>query len=221
MKAKYLIFIAIAATALSCTKLDEKVYDKIPGNLYPETAEQIASLSVVTYQKLQPFADDGGWWFLAQEISSDELAGPTRGADWYDGGKWLNMHRHTWTNDDEGVNRMWSSMWTGITTCNQILDLMNTLPQNPALIAKKCEVETIRSFYYYLLIDNYGDAPYLTSAAKAPAMPFKARRAAIYDSLVKTVTNALPSLKSVDRKYMINKYSAFALLAKLYLKAEV
>jgi len=119
MNTKYLILTAIAVTTLSCTKLDEKVYDKIPGTLYPETPEQVASLSVVDYQKLQDMADDNGWWFLAQEISSDELCGPTRGADWYDGGKWLNMHRHTWTNDDEGVNRMWSLFWTGITTCNQ------------------------------------------------------------------------------------------------------
>jgi len=221
MKTKYLIFIAIIATTLSCTKLDEKVYDKIPGNLYPETPEQVASLSVVTYLQLQPMADDNGWWFLAQEISSDELAGPTRGADWYDGGKWLNMHRHTWTNDDEGVNRMWSAFWTGITTCNQTLDLMNSLPQNAALIAKKSEVEVIRSFYYYLLIDNYGNAPYLTSAAHAPALPYKVSKSVIWDSLVSTIQRDLPALKAVDRKYMMTKYSAYALLAKLYLNAKV
>ena len=221
MKTKYLTLIAIAAFTFSCTKLDEKVYDSIPGSMYPETPAQIASLSVVTYQKLQDLADDNGWWFLTQEISSDELCAPTRGADWYDGGKWLNLHRHTWTNDDESVNKMWSFYWTGITTCNQILDLMEKIPQNPTLTAKKKEVQVIRSFYYYLLIDTYGDAPYLTSAEKAPAMPYKIKRAAIYDSLVATITRALPSLKAIDRKYMMTRYSAYALLAKLYLNAEV
>jgi len=211
----------IAVATLSCTKLDEKVYDSIPGSLYPETPAQVASLSVVTYQKLQDMADDNGWWFLAQEISSDELCAPTRGADWYDGGKWVNMHKHTWTNDDEGVNRMWSLFWTGITTCNQTLDLMNSLPQNAALIAKKREVETMRAFYYYLLIDNYGDAPYLVSALNAPAFPYKVKKAVIWDSLVATVKNSLPSLKSADRKYMMTKYSAYALLAKLYMNAEI
>jgi len=220
MKAKYLILIAVATT-LSCTKLNEKVYDKIPGDQYPETPEQVASLSVTDYVQLQPLADDAGWWFLAQEISSDELCGPTRGADWYDGGKWLNMHRHTWSNNDEGVNRMWSAFWTGITTCNQTLDLMDKIPQNDALTAKKKEVQVIRSFYYYLLLDNYGDAPYLTSAEHAPAFPFKIKRAAIYDSLVATINRALPSLKTLDRKYMMTKFSAYALLAKLYLNAEV
>ena len=221
MKNRYIFLFAIAISALSCTKLDEVVYDKIPGNLYPENSNQIANLSVEAYTKLRPFADDEGWWFLAQEISSDELAGPTRGSDWYDGGKWVNMHRHTWSNDDEGVNRMWSCFWTGITTCNQVLDMMNTLPQNPALTAKKREVEVLRAFYYYVLIDNYGDAPYLTSALNAPEMPFKIKRAAIFDSLVTTVKNALPSLKDADLKYMATRNMAYALLTKLYLNAEV
>ena len=221
MKKRYISFFVLAVVFFSCTKLDEHVYDKIPGDLYPENANQVANLSVEAYTKLKPFADDEGWWFLAQEISSDELAGPTRGADWYDGGKWINMYQHTWSNDIEGVNRMWSSMWTGITTCNQVLDMMEELPQNPALIAKKKEVQVLRSFYYYLLIDNYGDVPYLTSAKNAPDKPFRIKRAALWDSLVTTVRSAVPYLKAADNKYMATKYMGYALLAKLYLNAEI
>lgn len=221
MKTKYFLLFALFIALVSCSKLDEPVYDKIPSNIYPESADQIANLSVDCYTKLKPFADDGGWWFLAQEISSDELCGPTRGADWDDGGKWRNMYKHTWSNDDEGVNRMWDTFWTGILTCNQTTDLMRSLPQNAALDAKMKEVDVLRSFYYYLVIDNYGDAPYLTSANNAPASPYKIKRAAIFDSLVSTIKRALPSLKAIDKKYMATKYMAYALLAKLYLNAGV
>lgn len=216
-----LLFFIFVIFAASCNNLDEVVYDKIPNQNYPENANQVANLSVEAYTKLKPFIDDEGWWFLAQELSSDELCAPTRGSDWYDGGKWLNMYRHAWSNDDEGVNRMWSAFWTGITTCNQILDMMNELPKNAPLLAKMKELEVLRSFYYYLLIDNYGDVPYLTSAKNAPDLPFKVKRDAVYDSLVNTVTSALPYLKKVNNKYMITKYTAFALLAKLYINAEV
>jgi len=221
MKTRYFFLFALAIALFSCTKLDEKVYDKIPGNLYPENENQVANLSVEAYTKLRPFADDEGWWFLAQEISSDEICGPTRGADWYDGGKWVNMYQHTWSNDDEGVNRMWSAFWTGITTCNQVIDMMHELPQNDAIRAKMKEVEVLRSFYYYLLIDNYGDTPYLTSAKNAPPLPYKVKRAVVFDSLVATIKSALPSLKATDNKFMATKYMAFALLTKLYLNAQV
>jgi hypothetical protein len=203
----------------SCTKLEEDLYDKIPGSLYPENQDQIANLSVKSYARLQPFADDNGWWFLAQEISSDELCGPTRGSDWYDGGKWVNMYRHTWTNEDEGVNRMWGVFWEGITTCNGTIDMLRDLPQNESVKAKVKELEVLRSFYYYLLIDNYGSAPYITTAKNVAAKPLKIPRAAIFDSIVNTVQNNIPYLKPINNKYMITRYTGFALLAKLYLNA--
>lgn len=218
---KVILFALIVMTGFACTKLDEELYDKIPGELYPENENQIANLSVDAYAKLRPLCDDEGWWFLAQEISGDGLCGPTRDADWYDGGKWLNVHRHAWSNDDESVNRMWDVFWQGITTCNQILDMMRELPESDEIRAKMGEVEVMRSFYYYLLMDNYGDAPYLTTAIGVPDQPFKIKREAIYDSLVATVENAVPMMKAIDKKYLATRYMGFALLAKLYINAEV
>ena len=208
--------------APGCTKLDEKMYDKIPGDMYPENEAQVANLSVDAYKRMQNLADDQGWWYLAQEISSDELAAPTRGTDWFDGGKWTDMYQHTWTNENEGVNRMWSTFWAGITSCNQIIDMLKALAQNESIKAKIGEVEVMRSFYYYLLIDNYGDAPYLTTAIlPADFLPTKIKRAAIYDSIVNVVESNLKYLKPIDNKYMATRYMGFAMLAKLYLNAEV
>lgn len=205
----------------ACTNLDEELYDKIPGDKYPENDNQIANLTVNAYKQFQPLVDDEGWWFLAQELSSDEFCGPTRASDWYDGGKWVDIYTHEWTNDTEGVNRMWDKFWSGITICNQTLDMMNQMASNEALNARKQEVKVLRAFFYYLLIDNYGNAPYLTSAANAPEKPYNTARAVIFDSLTTTLTNAVPYLKDVDNKYLATKYLAFSLLAKLYLNAEV
>jgi len=218
---KSIIFTLIIFIGFGCTKLDEELYDKIPGDLYPENENQIANLSVDSYAKLRPLADDEGWWFLAQEVSSDEFCGPTRDADWDDGGKWRNVHRHEWTNDDESVNRMWDVFWQGITTCNQTLDMMAELPQSDEILAKMDEVMVMRSFYYYLLIDNYGDAPYLTSALNAPPQPYKIKREDIFHNIKNTVRNALANLKPIDNKYLATRYMGFALLAKLYINAEV
>jgi hypothetical protein len=171
---------------------------------------------------MQNLADDQGWWFLAQELTSDELAAPTRGSDWFDGGKWLDMHTHSWTNENEGVNRMWGTFWEGITSSNQILDMLRALEQNESIKAKIAEVEVMRSFYYYLLMDNYGDAPYLTTAIQPDDfLPVKIARAAIYDSIVTTLEANLHYLKPIDNKYLATRYMGFSLLAKLYLNAEV
>jgi len=221
MKKILILTIILGIFGAGCTKLDETIYDKIPNELYPENENQIASLPAGAYSKFKPLIDDEGWWFLAQEISGDGLAAPTRDADWLDGGKWVNVHKHSWTNDDESVNRMWDKFWSGIIACNEILDIMRTLPLSDDVLAKLSEVEVVRSFYYYILMDNYGDAPYLVTQKNPVAMPYKIKRESIYDSLINTVTRALPSLKPIDRKYMATRYMGFALLAKLYLNAEV
>lgn len=217
-----LILAIVGTTFYSCTKLDEIYYDKIPGHLYPENDAQIANLSVDAYKRLQILIDDNGWWFLAQEMTSDEFCCPVRGSDWFDGGKWLYLHTHQWTNDIDAVNTMWSAFWEGITSCNQIIDMLNTLEDSEAIHRKKAEVEVVRSFYYYLLLDNYGDAPYLTTAnLPSDFLPTKISRKAIFDSVTTTVANNIKYLKDIDNKYMATRYMAYALLAKLYLNAEV
>ncbi len=220
---KRLIYIPLlfALALSSCTNLDEKLYDQIPEDKYPENDGQLSAISVDAYARLRPLIDDEGWWFLAQEVSSDEFCAPTRDTDWDDGGKWRRIHQHTWTDEDEAVRNMWNSLYAGVTRCNQIIEQLQTLPESEAISGKIKEVEVMRAFYYYLLIDNYGDVPYLKSASNAPEQPFKTKRATIYADLVQTIENNISALKDVDAKYMATQRMANALLAKLYLNAEV
>ena len=53
---KRILLFSIAAIVLlnSCTDLDEVLYGKIPGDKYPENANQVANLSVEGYSKLKP-----------------------------------------------------------------------------------------------------------------------------------------------------------------------
>lgn len=221
MKSINIIPILISFLVIGCTDVDEELYDRLPEDVYPESEAQIASMTVDAYAQMQDLADDAGWWFWAQEATSDELVFPTRDADWDDGGKWRVMYQHTWTNDVEGVNRMWDRLFAGVTRSNQILDMLRQLPQSEAIDNKMKEVEVMRSFYYYLLLDNYGDVPYLTTAIGVPEQPFKNSRAAVFDSITTLIENNYPALKAINNKYLATRYMAFALLAKLYINAEV
>lgn len=222
MKKIFYITSIAALFLIGCTDLEEIVYDKVPGDIYPENAEQLANLTVDAYTKLKPLCDDQGWWLLAQEVTSDELVFPTRKTDWDDGGKWRNMFTHSWTNDIEGVNSQWGKYWDGITRCNQTLDILATLTITPEVASSIAEMKTLRSFYYYLVLDNYGDTPYLTTAKQAPDfLPSKISRAAAYDSIVTCLEQNYPLLVAADKKNAVTRYTAFALLAKLKLNENV
>lgn len=203
----------------SCTKLDEELYSEIPADKFPENAAQAAALTVPPYAPLTQLLDNGGWWF-AQEVTSDEMTAPTRHTDWDDGGKWRVLHQHTWNNETEVINNMWSHYYDGAILCNEALFLLPP-PTNEEALSSIAKMKVLRAFYYYLLIDNYGDVPYITSFADAPSEPFKTKREDIFDSLVQSIKANVRFLPSSTSKYDVGKAMAFSLLAKLYLNAEV
>ncbi|MDG5799054.1 RagB/SusD family nutrient uptake outer membrane protein [Marinilabiliaceae bacterium ANBcel2] len=204
-----------------CTDLEEDIYQHIPQDKYPENEGQVVSLSVDAYSILSDLIDDWGFWFLFQEISSDGFTAPTRGGDWDDGGKWRVIHRHTWSDDADVVENMWEVLYDGVGRCNEILDVMGQMEQTDEIIKTMAEVETMRTFYYYLLMDNYGDVPYFTSFVDAPEQPYRLARESVFNNLIETLENNIEILEAADKKYLANRYMANMLLAKLYMNAEV
>ncbi len=218
---KIAIFATIFLFTFSCTKLDEEIYDGIPEDQFPENETQAALAVVPTYKELADLIDDAGWWFWAQEVTSDEIVFPQRLADWDDGGKWKVLHQHAWNNNTDAVNSMWSHMYDGVFEANKAIDELLPLASEPSAQVTIAKLKVLRAFYYYLLIDNYGDVPYVTAFFEAPAQPEKAARADIFDAIVSEVEESLPYLPSVANNFAVSKGMAFTLLAKLYLNSEV
>jgi len=220
MKNKYFILVIITILFTSCTDLKDKIFDGIPSSEFPENEAQIAAFPIPTYQALQPFVDYGGWWF-AQEITSDEMTAPTRGEHWDDGGKWRALHEHNWTNTTEVVNTMWSTFYEGTYQANLAIDFLSTLEENEGLLIVLSKLKVMRAYYYWLLIDNYGDVPYLTTLIDAPEFPEKESRENIFNSLVADLETAATIIPYGGSKTSATKGMAYTLLAKLYLNAEV
>lgn len=218
---KIIYSIFIMASIISCTDLDDVIYDKIPADQYPENDKQLAGITTPIYLPMQDFLDDGGGWWYAQEVTSDEMTVPTREGDWGDGGKWVELHTHTWTNFNGEYNRMWEKCYMGIVEANKLLDRVATWEQNEEVAKLVAKVKIMRAYYYYLLIDNYGDVPYFTSFVNAPVQPNKDSRAAVFDSIVYEIEKEVLILSSNVTKTGVSKGMAYSLLAKLYLNAEI
>ncbi|NND94212.1 MAG: RagB/SusD family nutrient uptake outer membrane protein [Flavobacteriales bacterium] len=218
---KSILIIGAVIMAFSCTKLEEEVFDKIPEDQFPENEAQSALRIVPTYQELSDLIDDAGWWFWMQETTSDEVVFPTRLTDWEDGGKWRVLHQHTWDNNTDGVNSMWSHMYDGVSEANRAIDELLPFASEPSAQTTIAKLKTLRSFYYYLLIDNYGDVPYVTSFFNAEDQPSKTDRATIHANIVADLEESLPLLPSGGNKFAVSKAMAYTLLAKLHINAEV
>lgn len=212
---KILTFVVGALALASCTDLEDKVYSNILASDYPENPVQAQLLTNPAYSRLRGFADGDWWW--AQELTSDLLVCPTRAGDWDDGGQFRRYHTHTWTNNDQAVVNMWNANYNVITECNKAIEFLGSGEASKNAVA---QMRVLRAFAYYILIDNFGDVPYLTSFANAPKQPTKAKRADIYNNIITEVVASIPDLNG-NSKSSVNKYTAYALLAKIYLNAGV
>src|SRR5207237_10657933 len=90
---------AIGASVLAlgmagCTDLTETPRDALtPENAFKNDAEILAGAASV-YAQLR--RTQWGYYNLS-EITTDEQIVPTRGSDWFDNGRWLEIYRQTWT----------------------------------------------------------------------------------------------------------------------------
>ena len=205
----------------SCTKFDDQLNDSINENQYPENDLQLAIIPSPAYKPMKEFLDGGGWWF-AQELTSDEMVCPTRHTDWADGGKWVVLHTHEWENTTDAVNSMWGTFINGVRNSNKAIEILeNYLPsENVSIGISKLKI--LRGYYYYLLIDNYGKAPYITKFKDAEENPSNSSRTEIFNSITTEISKELQNIpKTQMSKYSVTRGMAYSLLAKLYLNAEV
>ncbi len=202
---------------ISCTDLEDRLYDKIPPDEY--TADPVLQMSII-YEPMRDFLDWGCWWF-AQEVTTDAVVCPTRDTDWDDGGKWRVLHQHTWVHDTETVNSMWSRFYKGVVEANKFIEAQQPFAGDPIIDQAIAKARVLRAYYYYLLIDNYGDVPYVIKFVDADPNPKRNPRAQIFERIVTEIEESIPYIQPSTSRTGAGKGMAFSLLTKLYLNHAV
>ena len=103
MKFKHIAAVLAGAAALSAPSCDlnEKFYSEVTPDTFFTSPESTYAVLCrpFTHWKWYIGADR---WYL-QELTTDEMTCPKRGADWYNGGEYYRLHYHTWSPDDRFV----------------------------------------------------------------------------------------------------------------------
>ena len=204
----------------SCTKLDTPPQSELTEDLFPKTPADFVYLTGPVYTAMRAYPEN---IWNPQEAASDEMIAPTRGSDWGDGGKWKNMHYHTFNSNIDLFNAAWTWGFGGIATTNGIISIVKATPASTDRDLTLAELQTMRSFYYFLMMDMYGNIPIIVDTTKNAAPPTRPR-AEVWNFIVADLTASLPLLSTnVDQSTYgrPTKYLADMILAKLYLNAPV
>ena len=222
-----MILLGVGAFSQACTKLDEELYSEVtPANFFKTDAEFVAALGSA-YTQLGGYAM--GDLRHVNTCTTDEGVYPTRGSDWDDGGTWRRLHLHAWGYEDGFMAGPWDFCYGGVSTANRLIYQFNTLSEDGQVDAEVAsayvaELTTLRSFFYWWLVDMYGNIPYDNDFANASSAPPTVPRATVYGNVVTDLEAAVPLLtKNVDGTTYgrMNYWAGKFLLAKLYLNAKV
>ena len=206
----------------ACTNLTEVPKDALtPTNAFHSDPEVLAGVASV-YANLRSTMDDV---YNLDEVSTDEIIVPTRGQDWYDNGRWLEIYKQNWTPNSGSalgdMNGAWNNLFSGVARANLMIDVI-TQAGGPTAEVTLAELRTLRAWYYYLLMDFFGGVPLVTST-KVEAAP-RVTRDSLFrfiESELKAARADLPVSRPSDQAGRVTKGAADAILASLYLNAQV
>lgn len=220
---KILTYVSLAVVTLtSCHKIDVPIQSELTPDVFPKDSTQFIQATGPVYVALR--GNYSTEFFFMQSESTDEMILPSYGGNWYDGGQNMQMHYHSWTKDNGYVNGNWSWLTTTIGVCNQTISILSSnMPEGSFKKMKLAEIKMVRALCYFYMMDNYGNVPIVTTYGDF-APKANTPRAQVFTFIENEIKTALPDLSDANDQTTYGrptKWMAYALLAKMYLNAEV
>jgi starch-binding outer membrane protein, SusD/RagB family len=201
-----------------------KVYGSfaLTGNKGPSGATDIVGLDEGSN------ADFFRTFWQAQQLSTDETV-----IAWGDAGV-QDFHNMNWTSGNPFLKGLYFRSIYQITLVNEFLRQSTDAKLSERSITgadadeirkNRSEVRFLRAFQYWVLMDMYGNPPFVTeNDLIGGALPKQIKRADLFtyvESELKAIEVELPATKTADYYGRANRFAAQALLARIYLNAQV
>lgn len=209
---------------VSCKKLIE-----IPANpptaitrqqAFADSATAISAVAgVYSYtpsSNAQGIPYEDGLFTVATSLSAHEV-------NYTGSGDESQFYSYTLTSKNQEINDLWSAPYAAI---YQVNDVLAGITNNNALSASFVkqitgEMEVVRAFYYFNMVNLFGGVPLVTNTDYATnAQSARASVSAVYTQILKDLNDAvkkLPVTYPSPGHVRPNLYTAIALLAKVHL----
>lgn len=213
---KYLLFLLPLA---ACTGiLDKEPIATLDAGSYFQTEDDAVQAMNAAYGSLLFNNDNKNFYWGFAILTADEAI---TGGDGSRPGL-TELDAFTYTPRTEEFNDFWKVQYAGITQCNLVLDNIGKIdiPENRRNQITG-EALFLRSYYYFLLTQVFGDVPLFTGIVppdqlKAPRTP-KATIYAQIESDCERAAGLLPAQYPAAETGRATKGAAYALAAKAYL----
>ena len=187
------------------------------GSFFQTEADAVQAVNAA-YRPLMFNNTNGNFYWAFGVITADEAI---TGGDGSRPGL-VELDAFTYTPRTEEFNNFWKLQYEGITQCNLVLDNLAKIEMSEVRRDQiKGEALFLRSYYYFLLTQVFGDVPLFTKVTppdqlKVPRTP-KAQVYAQIQSDCEEAAALLPAVHPAASTGRATKGAAYALAAKAYL----
>ncbi len=230
MKKKHLFIAAALLVGLgisSCKKELNPTKDSVTKDAAAGSAAYLKSIVLGTYTQLQSLTGNTNM-LLTSEETTDALIIPTRvGGDWSDGGEWSTLWFHTYQPGHANVSSSWDNCYNALGQINITISLLQGLPATPNTAYSIAELRTLRAYYYYLLVKNFGKVPLIKSSSTDASTVSSSTPTEVWNFVVDELKATAPVLSNKtpaqdpSQYGRLNRWGAYFLLAKAYLNENV
>jgi len=231
---KYAVSAALCAVSLvSCTDLDETLYDQVGTSNYYNTKSDVIRAT------FRPF--EHAFWSIQSrhvlnELTADQLITPIRDGWWDDGGKWRRLHYHEWNVEDGGdAQTEWNGCFQGIMQANYVIEDLDKLEaakfgfSQPEFDNLKAQCRVLRAWFYLRLLDAFRNVPLAVSYSDVSLnTETQVEPKVVFDFIETELKECIPMLvektalgTNANIQGQWTKAAAASLLVRLYLNAGI
>lgn len=215
---KFIIFLtSVLYTFSSCSDfLDKTPHSLAPENYFNTESELESFLTGVYSPLMQNFFY--GNYYPTYNAGGDDLSFYQR-AQAANGAIICN----TASSSGEYLTVFWRVLYEGINRANMLLENADRNPEIALGVRDRVKAEALflRSFYYFNLVQGWGDVPFrLTSTQSVNGLSIpRTPKQVIYDQIIKDIISAIPHLRTSDNvgPGTITQSAAKGILARIYM----
>lgn len=215
------LFGASLFTAVSCTKLEPKPYSSLTTEEFYNNPKVVDNAQDLVTTALVSFGN-GEQTRIGRSAGGEML---NLFAQQTDNSPYMEeAYRHEFkTERSFRYNLMWNTFYAGIAQANLTISELSSIKKKPDNVAKVLsDLKVARAFFFFHAMDNFGNIPLDTLYGADPNTVKTNSRLEVYNFIEKEL---LQNLDALDTRTLpnnrINRYVGYALLAQLYLNAQV
>jgi hypothetical protein len=221
--AQIIILILLLSFMPGCKKfLEEDLQGQRSDQQFYQTADD-AELALVGVYNVTSFSDADNRIWVFGDVASDDAAKGGIPGDQADIGLIDDFNINT---DNGNLETVWSIYYEGVSRANKLLDNIDGIDMDPDRRGQiKGEVKFLRAYFYYWLVNIFGDIPVHTTTPTPDGMQKAATPAReVWDNVIipdlLDAASSLPDNYSAGGLGRATRSAAYAFLTRAYLFTE-